>query len=86
MIGRYCVGIIRDDSLHEAVDMARGSSAAGLKLIVSAKLDTLAEGDDDNSVEPAAGSTSNTLLIGGGLVVGLGLLAVVAMTLSKAKK
>lgn len=66
--------------------MARGSSAPALKLTASAKLATLHEGDDNSvsSSKTAKGATSNTALIGAGVVV-VGILAVVGVVLSKKK-
>lgn len=77
----------RDDSLHEAVDMARASSAPSLKLVASLKLPTLQEdadgGDDDSTAKnaplvkattEAAGSSVAMIGIGIGVVAGIGLL------------
>lgn len=74
----------RDDSLHEAIDMARGSSAPALKLIASAKLQTLEEGDDDNPVVTATGTSQNFVLIGAA-VAGVAVLVVVGIVLSRKK-
>lgn len=77
----------RDESLHEAVDMARASSAPSLKLVASLKLTTLQEdtdGADDASgatplAEPkkeSAGSNMAMIGIGIGVVAGIALLVI----------
>lgn len=65
--------------------MARGSSAPALKLIASAKLHTLHEGDDDNSVATATAAVSQNTMLIGAAVAGVALLAIVGIFLSKKK-
>lgn len=85
----------RDDSLHEAIDMARASSAPALKLIASAKLHTLDEGsgekNENESPVRAAGAgktgsgSSNTGLIAAGVAV-VAVVLMGAMVVMKGKK
>ena len=86
----------RDESLHEAVDMARASSAPSLKLVASLKLPTLQEdadvAEDDSAAmntpitkpnNEAASSSVALIGIGVGVVAGIALLVVV---LSKSRR
>lgn len=86
----------RDESLHEAVDMARASSAPSLKLVASLKLPTLqedADGADDDSAAKstpvvkanteAAGSSMAMIGIGIGVVAGI---AILVITLSRSRR
>lgn len=93
--------VSRDESLHEAVDMARASSAPSLKLVASLKLPTLqedADGADDDSAAMNAtnanaslvkpnneAASSNVAMIG----IGVGLIAGIALlvvTLSRSRR
>lgn len=86
----------RDESLHEAVDMARASSAPSLKIIASLKLPTLqedADGADDDSAAKntppvktnteVAGSSMAMIGIGVGVVAGI---AILVITLSRSRR
>lgn len=86
----------RDDSLHEAVDMARASSAPSLKLVASLKLPTLPEDADEpraglrasegsagGATSAAAGPSPALIGLGVGVVAVVGL---VVMVLAKGRR
>lgn len=73
-----------DESLLEAVDMARASSAPALRLVASLKLDTLKEENNEDSSggavvkSGAALPTTTLVLIGAGIIgtIAIGLILV----------
>lgn len=78
----------RDDSLLEAVDMARASSKPALVLVASLKLHTLDEHDDESpeggssvgALAKVLGSTTNVATIGAAAV---GVVSLIAIFMSR---